>query len=118
MSDDETPDEMLDLPLLAVDGYVPAPGLHAIDQSLLTLVPFNVGERVAFQENHHLHGGKYGVIQAIGFAEGGIRLDLLVFDPHTGDPTKTHTLEDNGDHTGEILTHEPVIARITIGELQ
>lgn len=77
------------------DGYVVPDGLAAlgaIDHELFGKIPFNPGERVAFQdilhpeqpELDHAHAGMYGIVKAIGFADGGIRLDLLVFDPSHG----------------------------------
>jgi hypothetical protein len=94
--------------VLAVEGYEPE-GLGPLDYELLRLVPFNVGERVAFPDidpgpgnpAQHEHAGRYGVIKAIGYADGGIRLDLLVFDPNAG-----------------VQDADSIIYRATMGELQ
>lgn len=64
--------------------------LHPVDPSLL---PFQVGERVAFTEDHKQHGGLYGQIEEIGLDEAGaLKFDVTVIDPATSEPhgkTKT-----------------------------
>ncbi len=60
----------------------PKAKLNPIDPSL---VPFQVGEKVAFTEDHKSHAAMYGVIEEIGLdAEGKLMLDLFVVDPSTG----------------------------------
>ena len=57
--------------------------LHPIDASL---VPFQVGEKVAFTENHSDHPGLYGAIETIGINDAGeLRFVVVVIDPFTGD---------------------------------
>lgn len=68
------------------------------------LVPFQVGEKVAFpdivtnpasivpgsvEERHPEHplAGMYGRVEAIGVADGLIQFDVTVIDPATGEPT-------------------------------
>lgn len=69
--------------------------------NIAELVPFTVGERVAFREDHDL-GGNYGMVKQIGVTlEGNIEFDLQVYDPYVG-------------HTGE----EPMIVRATMEEIQ
>lgn len=60
--------------------------LHPVDASLL---PFQVGERVAFREDHETYPGMYGAITAIGVdASGALAFDVNVFDPFVGAPTE------------------------------
>jgi hypothetical protein len=60
----------------------PRAKLHPVDPSL---VPFRVGEKVAFREDHVPHGGMYGVIRDIGVdPDGELAFDLAVFDPFVG----------------------------------
>lgn len=67
----------------------PKAKLNPIDPSL---VPFQVGEKVAFVEDPEKPGyvkaraGLYGVIEEIGLdAKGELRFDLVVIDPFTGE---------------------------------
>lgn len=62
--------------------------LHPID---LALVPFSIGEKVAFHEDPAFPGyseeraGLYGVIEEIGLDEvGALKFDVALFDPGTG----------------------------------
>ncbi len=70
----------------------PRAKLNPIDPSL---VPFGVGEKLAFKEDHAdaSVSAMYGIIEAIGIdANGKLQLDLAVVDPFTGelkDGTKT-----------------------------
>ena len=50
------------------------------------LVPFAVGEKVAFREDHGEHPGLYGRVEALGLEDGAVAFDLLVLDPATGMP--------------------------------
>ena len=66
----------------------PRAKLNPIDPSL---VPFQVGEKVAFREDPEQDGyvkaraGLYGIIEEIGLdAEGALKFDLFVIDPFTG----------------------------------
>lgn len=64
-----------------------------------TSVPFWVGEKVAFREDHADHPGMYGLIETIGVADGLIQFDVSVIDPSTGGPvdppvTRRATMED------------------------
>lgn len=89
--------------VLAVEGYEPE-GLGPIEPEMLQHIPYRPGERVAFAEDHPEHGreadenggtvrgAKYGVIQAVGLADGGVRLDLLVFHPDDGVTDETSTI--------------------------
>lgn len=69
----------------------PKAKLNPIDPSL---VPFQVGEKVAFTEDHGKHGAMYGVIEEIGLdSDGALKLDLFVIDPFTGEQAgKTKTI--------------------------
>jgi hypothetical protein len=63
----------------------PRAALNPID---LNLVPFQVGEKVAFHDDHSDErvAAKYGLIEAIGLdADGALKFDLAVLDPFTGD---------------------------------
>lgn len=106
--------------LLAMDGYEPE-GLLPIPQEL---VPFHVGETVAFREDHPEFGvgepstvdegghvrteataerhAMYGQIKAIGYDDGEIVLDLLVFDPHFGITSEDTTIRRVSVTGGEI----------------
>lgn len=65
------------------EGFTP---LLPIDDETARYIPLNPGEMVAFKEDHGHHAGMYAVIKAIGYDPdaGGIRLDVLVYDPQTG----------------------------------
>jgi len=51
-----------------------------------TNVPFWIGEKIAFREDHPDHPGMYGLIQNIGVADGIIQFDVTVLDPATNTP--------------------------------
>lgn len=94
--------------VLALEGYKPAKGLLPIGPQLEALLILHPGERVAFREDHAEFGSgaqpsddgslvpptigdgesprraQYGVIQAIGYCDGEVMMDVLVFDPHHG----------------------------------
>ena len=70
--------------------------------NIADLVPFQVGEKVAFREDHPTHAGKYGTVKQIGITEeGNLEFDLIVFDPNVG-------------YTGK----EKKIVRATMEEIQ
>lgn len=106
--EEETASPPPSIPIQTVEGYEPD-GLQPLDATLYALVPLNAGDRVAFPditdpehpENDHTHAGKYGIVKAIGFADGGIRLDLLVFDPALG-----------------VTEQDTTIHRASLGEVQ
>lgn len=63
----------------------PRAKLNPIDPSL---VPFQVGEKVAFHDVHDEEyvEGMYGIVEEMGLdADGNLRLDLAVIDPFTGE---------------------------------
>ena len=105
----------------AVEGYEPE-GLGPIDGEMLALIPFKPGDRVAFPDRlegpgaladaqywktvearhpEHPYAGSYGIVKAIGYGNGGIRLDVLVFAKETG-----------------VQETDTTIYRATLGEFQ
>ncbi len=86
--------------------------LHPINSAMS---PFQVGEIVAFREDHATHGatmdgnggmtacGKYGAIREIGLdADGDVAFNVVTYDPINGPPSA----EDKADY------------QATMGEIQ
>lgn len=86
--------------------------LHPVNSEL---VPFQVGEIVAFREDHATHGatlednggmtgsGKYGAIREIGLnADGDVAFNVVTYDPTNGPPS----------------AEDPANYQATMGEIQ
>jgi hypothetical protein len=70
--------------------------LESLPQEVVT---FNVGERIAFKEDHPKHAGKYGIVTEIGSENNVVKFNVNVIDPESGvvsDPPEIYlaTLEE------------------------